>query len=348
MSSMESHQQNPIPGKFLHRVKGPQRQRSTFSSILAVFLVWQVGVAVANSCAAESAWPFVTILGVAQDGGYPHAGCKRACCQAAWGHPDVARSVTCLGLVDPETGQRWLVECTPDFSRQLAQFDSLFPTDDKPGIAGILLTHAHIGHYSGLIQLGREVMGSRNVPVYAMPRMRNFLSENGPWSQLVGLSNIELRPLEHKQRTSLGKRLAVTPILVPHRDEFSETVGFVIHGPRRKVLFLPDINKWETWDTWNSHPLKIEQLIAQVDQAYVDGTFFANGEIPGRDMSEIPHPFIRESVTRFARLPAEERSKIGFIHLNHTNPALRTGTAARKEITAAGMRVVDEGDRFEL
>jgi pyrroloquinoline quinone biosynthesis protein B len=286
--------------------------------------------------------PRLVVLGIAQDGSYPHAGCKRACCQAAWKEPSLARKVTCVAVVDPGTKQRWLFECTPDFTAQLQALDELFPVESKPGITGILLTHAHIGHYAGLVQLGREVMGARQIPVYAMPRMHKFLSENGPWSQLVALDNIRLKPLQANTKTKLNANLAVTPILVPHRDEFSETVGFIIDGPNRSVLFLPDIDKWTAWER------RIEEVVSLVDVAYVDGTFFANGEIPGRDMSEIPHPFIRESLKRFSQLSASERKKLQFIHLNHTNPALRAGLAARQEIEAAGHGVADEGDIFEL
>ena len=40
---------------------------------------------------------------------------------------------------------------------------------------GIFLTHAHIGHYSGLIHLGKEALGAKGISVYAMPKMSFFL-----------------------------------------------------------------------------------------------------------------------------------------------------------------------------
>ena len=72
-------------------------------------------------------------------------------------------------------------------------------------------------------------------------------------------------------------------MLIPHRDEYSETVGFVIRGPDRSALFLPDIDKWDRWER------KIADVLADADVAYLDGTFFADGELLGRDMSKIPH-----------------------------------------------------------
>ncbi|MFK7820036.1 MAG: MBL fold metallo-hydrolase [Planctomycetaceae bacterium] len=285
--------------------------------------------------------PFVMVLGTAQDAGYPQAGCRKACCKPALTDPSLRRFATSLAIVDPNTDQRWLLDCTPDFREQLQLLDRESPLS-KPGLDGILLTHAHIGHYSGLVHLGREAMGTKAVPVFAMPRMQKFLRENGPWSQLVKLQNIEIKPLINKQQIQLNDRISVTPLQVPHRDEFSETVGFVVQGPSRSILFLPDIDKWNKWKT------PIEKVLKSVDLAYVDGTFFANGEIPGRDMSLIPHPFIEESLARFAKIPKADRAQIRFIHLNHTNPALDANSAATRSIESIGLKVATQGERESL
>jgi pyrroloquinoline quinone biosynthesis protein B len=192
------------------------------------------------------------------------------------------------------------------------------------------------------MHLGREVLGAREVPVYAMPRMHDFLSRNGPWDQLVRLKNIVLRPMQNEVTFELNQRIRVTPFLVPHRDEYTEAAGFRIAGPQRTVIFIPDIDKWEKWNR------RIEEVIAGVDVAYVDGTFYAEGEIPGRNMAEIPHPFIVETMHRLASLPADEKSKVRFIHLNHTNPALRPDSEAAQAISKAGFRVAIEAERLEF
>lgn len=284
--------------------------------------------------------PFVVVLGIAQDGGFPQAGCRKDCCRNFGdGQPE---GPSCLAVVDPESGQRWLFECTPHFPAQLRKLDSVFPADKAPGIDGIFLTHAHIGHYAGLIHLGREVMGTKNIPVYAMPRMNQFLRDNGPWSQLVQLQNIALMPLEDSKVVQLNERISVTPITVPHRDEFSETVAYKITGPEKSVLFLPDIDKWERWET------KIENVIKDVDIAWLDATFFSSDELPGRDMAQIPHPFIVESIERFGGLSASERGKVRFIHLNHSNPALDPDSKAAADVQKAGMSIARTLERFGL
>lgn len=284
--------------------------------------------------------PYVVVLGIAQDGGYPQAGCNRPHCDPGWRDAANRHTVSSIAVVDPLSSQRWLIDVTPDFPTQLRMLDGIEKPRagaPSPSLDGIFVTHAHIGHYAGLIHLGREVIGASGVPLHVMPRMRVFIENNGPWSQLVELGNVSLVDMTAGSRIRLNERLAIESFLVPHRDEFSETVGFLIHGPERSVAYLPDIDKWEKWGR------RVEDLIASVDVAYLDGTFYADGEI-ARDMSEIPHPFIEETIARLRNLPATERSKVRFIHLNHTNPLLQKGSRARAEVESEGMGVAETGE----
>ncbi len=298
-----------------------------------------------RSVSANITEPFIAVLGIAQDAGYPQAGCELDCCREVWKNPSLRRHATSLAIIDPISHERWILECTPDFKDQLKALERFDPVEGKSGIDGlngILLTHAHIGHYAGLINLGHEVIGSKNMPVFAMPRMAEFLRESGPWSQLVSYENIELKALENGQVVNLNERIKITPIQVPHRDEYSETVAFRIEGPNRSALFLPDIDKWSRWEK------NVETVISSVDRAYVDGTFFGDGELPNRPMDQIPHPFIVESMQRFAAAPKSERAKIHFIHLNHTNPAHNPDSDAAKQISSAGFNVARQDDLFGL
>jgi pyrroloquinoline quinone biosynthesis protein B len=285
--------------------------------------------------------PYLVVLGIAQDAGYPQANCQKPCCQPAWNDPDKRRFVSCLGLVDPGSGQRWIFDATPDFRDQLHLLDTLDPRFQGT-ISGILLTHAHIGHYTGLIHLGREVMGAQAIPVYAMPRMDTFLRENGPWDQLVRLNNIQVLPLEEEVEISLADHIRVKPVRVPHRDEYSETVGFYITVHGHRILFIPDIDKWERWDR------DLREVLQEVDLAFLDGSFYADGEIPNRNMAEIPHPFITESIKLLAPLPDTIKQKVHFIHFNHTNPILQSGSAARQEVESAGMSIASQGEIINL
>lgn len=284
--------------------------------------------------------PRTLLLGTAQDGGYPHVGCAAECCARAWIDSGLRRLRASLAIVDPLSKERWIIDSTPDFPEQLRRLDECFPVEQRPGLAGILLTHAHIGHYTGLVSLGREGMNARAVPVYAMPQMTEFLLKNQPWKQLVTLVNIELRPLHAGRALKLSDQISVTPLSVPHRSEISETVGFRIEFPKRSLLYVPDI------DGWDDRNLDLAQSIFDVDTAYLDGTFFSDDELPGRDLAEIPHPRIAEFLLRFGDLPERERAKIRFVHLNHTNPVLHPASDAAKQVAQAGMHVAHDGEQI--
>ena len=285
---------------------------------------------------------FLVVVGIAQDAGYPQIGCEKECCSEYWKGKEEKIYITCLALVDRKTNQYWLFEATPDIAHQLHILQPYLSVQQDYSPDGIFITHAHIGHYSGLMQLGREAMGAKAIPVWAMPRLDSFLQNNGPWSQLVSLNNIQLQSLKADSTITLGSSLKVTPVQVSHRDEFSETVGFIIESDKKKILFIPDIDKWDKWNR------DIIAEIGKVDIALLDGTFYKNGELPGRDMREVPHPFVEESIQRFSSLPSTEKSKIVFIHFNHTNPLLKKESAEKKNVKQDGFDVAAEGMLIEL
>ena len=297
--------------------------------------------------AREPADPYVVVLGTAQDGGLPQIGCNEELCVRARADKTQRRLVTSLLLADPRSGKRWLFDASPDLREQFEHArphpSSRHEVGDRPALFdGVFLTHAHVGHYAGLAQFGREIYGAHDLPVWGTPRMREFLTSNGPWSLLVQTHAITLvdMPLDHE--VELAPELYVSALRVPHRDEFSDTLAFVIRGPHATLCYLPDIDKWERWD------VGLEELLGRVDVALLDGTFFADGEVAGRAMSEIPHPFMVETMQRLAHDPPYVRAKVVFTHLNHTNPASTPGSSAAQQIHAAGMRVAVEGEIIEL
>jgi pyrroloquinoline quinone biosynthesis protein B len=289
---------------------------------------------------AEERAPYIYILGVAQDAGFPQAGCYKPHCMPGWNDPERKITATSLGLIDPSSKKKYIFEATPDFPEQLFLLEQEAPSDDF-SLNGIFITHAHIGHYTGLMYLGREAIGAKGLPVYVMPKMEQYLRENGPWSQLIALNNISLMPLRN-DRSEVFNNLKVTPFLVPHRDEFSETVGYSIQGPKKTALFIPDINKWSQWKE------NILERIQLVDYALIDATFYDNNELPGRDMSKIPHPFVVETMATLSLLPREQREKVWFIHMNHTNPLLNSNSDQAQEVRAQGFNIASTGLRLKL
>ena len=285
---------------------------------------------------------FIYVLGVAQDGGYPQAGCLKQCCMKVKRKPYLERMVTSIAIVDNVENKCWIIDMSPDFPKQLHMINDITNSKSPVNIAGIFLTHAHIGHYSGLIHLGHEVMGAKNIPVYAMPRMKNFLEKNGPWNQLVTKSNIQINSIYDDNVININDQVSVKPFLVPHRDEFTETVGFKIKGPSNSILFIPDIDKWNIWN---------KDIISEVnsnDYLLLDGTFFDGNELPGRDMSEIPHPFVSESVNLFKGLPTKEKNKIHFIHFNHSNPLIWSTSNELNFLIQEGFNIAKQGQVIKL
>jgi len=283
---------------------------------------------------------YITILGTAQDGGFPHIGCQKKCCDDFYKGISPKQKVVSLGLIDREAQQKFLFEATPDISTQLADLEKNHLRTSSI-IDGVFITHAHMGHYAGLLYFGKEALGKKDIPVYAMPKMKEFLSNNGPWSQLVTTENILFLDLQKDSIVPLSNALKVTPFLVPHRDEFSETVGYKIEGKNKSALFIPDINKWSLWEK------NIVEEVKKVDYAFLDATFFKEGEI-NRPMSEVPHPFIIETIDLFKNESLTTKNKVIFIHFNHTNPALQPNSKERNELTLLGYKFATEGKRFEL
>jgi pyrroloquinoline quinone biosynthesis protein B len=282
------------------------------------------------------------VLGTFQDAGSPHVGCDKDCCRELFENPDPSRRVVSLGLYDAQTGKRYLIEATPDMPEQMKALKR-FPVEDGPELPdGIFITHAHIGHYTGLMYLGKEATNSRNVPVYVMPEMSGFITGNAPWNLLVKNGNIDPVLLEEDVAVKLSDSLTVTPFLVPHRDELSETIGFFIEGPQKKALFIPDIDKWHLWER------DIIDEIRKVDYAFLDATFYSGEEINRRDISQIPHPFIIESLELFSQLSKEERSKIYFIHFNHTNPVIDRESSEAKHLLGEGFNLARIDEVFGL
>ena len=302
--------------------------KSKIALILVVFFLPLILSSQSNSTYS------IKILGVVQDGGFPHLGNNKTCCE----NIHQKKFVTSIMLINNENNESYLFDASPDINQQLNFMGDRINKDLK----GIFLTHAHIGHYTGLMFFGREALNSNLINVFAMPRMKKFLETNGPWSQLVKLNNINLIQIHSESVFSLSDQIRITPFEVPHRGEFSETVGYKIHGPNKTALFIPDIDKWYLWEK------SIVDEIRKVDYALIDATFYDSKEVNYRDISEIPHPFVIETMSLFKNSSKKEKSKIYFIHLNHTNPLLDEKSKEFNDIINKGYNVAYEGLELNL
>jgi pyrroloquinoline quinone biosynthesis protein B len=285
--------------------------------------------------------PRIRVLGTVQDGGLPHAACTCERCEAARVDPTRRRHVASLAILLPDSGKVFLIDATPDLREQLMQVRDLGEHPDgrvdRAPVDGVLLTHAHIGHYTGLAFFGFEAVHTSDLPVHCTARMAEFLSSNGPWDQLVRLGNIRPLPFEPGRAVPLGDGVEVTPLLVPHRDEYADTVGFVIAGPRSRVLYVPDTAPWEQWE----RPLT--EVLDGIDVALLDGAFYSMDELPGRDVGSTGHPLVVSTMDLLQSRVDRGGLRVLLTHLNHSNPALDPDSPERAEMRERGFEVLAEG-----
>ena len=321
---------------------------SWISRLLLIALTLSTGLALASdqpgATADNPGGPLVRILGTAQDGGLPHAACSCDRCTRARMDPEYRRWVASLALVLPSPNKVYLFDATPDLREQLVALSDVRnpPLDrvDRQPVDGVFLTHAHIGHYLGLAFFGYEAIHTSGLPVMTTGRMAAYLSANGPWSQLVSMQNIQLQVLAPGQSLALGQGVEVTAVQAPHRDEYADTLGFLIAGPSRTIFYLPDTDSWMAWST------PVTALLEQVDVALLDGTFYSGDELPGRRVEEIGHPLITQSMDLLQDLVDDRGLEVYFTHLNHSNPALDSDGKIRQLIEARGFHILDDGQEF--
>jgi len=291
------------------------------------------------SIAVNSQSEYIYILGNTQDAGLPHIGCQHPFCEDNFNVYE-EHYTTSIAVVNSDLKKYILFEATPDITFQLNNLKkNIFKEFLLP--ESIYITHAHIGHYTGLMYFGREALGAKDLMVKVLPRMSNFLQNNGPWSQLVDINNIKIKEINFGLSTNELNNINVTPIQVPHRDEYSETAGYIIKGKNKKALFIPDIDKWEKWDR------DLSQLAKEFDFLLIDATFYDSKEI-NRDISEIPHPLVTETIDLLNRLDIENRNKVYFIHMNHTNMMLDPNSELSKLVTSKGFNIARLGQKLYL
>ena len=208
--------------------------------------------------------------------------------------------------------------------------------------SGIFLTHAHIGHYAGLLNLGLEVLNLSNIPVYVFPRMKSFLNNNLMFKQLIDNQNIILKNMYDDIDIKLTDNISISSFLVPHRNELSETVGYKIKSNKQSLIYIPDIDSWDEWET------DLNDLIKNNDILILDGTFYSKNEIKNRDIEKIPHPSIKDSMLIMQHNTSKEKNKIYFTHLNHTNRVLDEKSEEYNNLITSGYNILKDKQIFNL
>lgn len=314
------------------------------------FLKASAAAAVLPTSGRRVAWSMerapvvIRVLGVAQDGGVPQLGCTCERCRRALADPAFRRSVASIGIITEER-HVYLIDATPDVRTQVAR---LLKGVDRTGINprnpidGIFLTHAHMGHYTGLMHFGFESLSSDRIPVFCTASMADFLRTNAPWDLLVSKENIALSECAPEKPVTLPGEASVLPVPVPHRQEYTDTVGFVISANERSLLYIPDIDRWNEWTD------DLPGEFSKYDFVMIDGTFYSGNELRGRDMTKIPHPPIARTMEMLKGRMDLRKTKIYFTHFNHTNPILDPDGKTKKHIAGEGFHCAEEGMEIVL
>jgi len=276
----------------------------------------------------------VIVLGSAQDGGVPQLGSGEL--------PVPDRSASSLAVVGSD-GTAVLVDASPDLrlqQRRLAADPDYARRSDLQAFDAVLLTHAHMGHYAGLLYFGNEAHSTRQLPCFASPSMLRFLAGNEPWATLFRDGHLQAVTVEPGKVFDIVPGLSAVAHPVPHRPDFSDTLAFELIGPTgRSLLYLPDLDDWSDWP-------EASGVLSRVDTALVDATFYDDREHPHRDLADIPHPLVTDTIERFAGLASE--TQIILTHLNWTNRLCDPEAPEHARIRAAGFSVASDGLRLSL
>ncbi len=287
----------------------------------------------------------VVLLGTAQDGGVPQAGCAKPCCMTEFGGPTRHRNPVALGLT-AEDGSRHLIEASRTLADQLILWSTV---DGGPldKLDSIWLTHGHLGHIDGLGLFGCEAWGTEDIPLHASESMIGVVQSSPPLAPLFENNHLIPTPFYSGEKVELTTDLSITPVKVPHRDEHTDTHAFLIEGASKRLLFLPDHDSWSV--TLESHstdnPLSwLHSLF--VDIVLLDGTFWSGEELGGH-AKKIGHPPVEDTLELLGiKGPSDPR--VVFIHLNHTNPLHDESSAETARVRAMGWEVARQPMSFNL
>ena len=285
----------------------------------------------------------LVLVGISQDGGVPQAGCVcERCVSAMKDNSKRMYPVSCV--IKGSDGSVHLVEATRDLAQQLGVAAISLGMGGSITPDSVCLTHAHLGHIDGLGQFGKESMGLEEVPLFASPSVIGVLNERGLSTPFQTNEATAGRPFPPSE----GCGFELEFVRVPHRDEYSDTHAIRIDAPDSSLLFLPDHDDWDqTLEMVREGSIREWLKAMKVDYALIDGTFWGSDELRGRDMTQVPHPTISESLDRLGDR-REGDPEIFFIHLNHTNPALDRGSDQLRELSSMGWSVGDQGSTIVL
>lgn len=289
----------------------------------------------------------VVVLGISQDGGFPQAGCNLDCCQSIKNNPSLTKHPVSIGIIGLD-GTKHLIEATRDLAWQLNLWNSIESNEGL--LSSLWITHAHHGHIDGLGLFGKEVMNVKKLNVHCSESLSKLIQKTPNWNLLVESENIIINSFTNSKTytPSLNCGFKIKPIKIPHRAELSDMHAFLIIGPNKNLLFLPDHDTWEsTLKYVNMSTVRNWFKSENINFALIDGTFWSTNELMGRKQENVPHPTVSETLKLIDKKKIDDPI-IKFIHLNHTNPLNKKSSNEFLEVKKMGWDVAEEGEIFKI
>jgi pyrroloquinoline quinone biosynthesis protein B len=276
------------------------------------------------------------ILGIAQDGGVPHPNCYCETCNS-FSAKNKQLSPSSIAVIDDT--QLHLIDITRDLNRQLRMIPKQMEVSD------IWLTHGHLGHIDGMGLFGKEAIDAKGIIVHASESMTELINNTPRWRSLIDFGTFIIHPFTSNKTIQTSEFLSITPIPVPHRNEWTDTHAFIIKGKEKSILYLPDHDTWEeTLESLGKETIFEWFESLEVDIFFIDGTFWSSNEL--KRQNEVPHPPILETIQRLNN--SNKRFDVRFIHLNHSNPLLNPESKETKILQDSGYKICVEGEIFLL
>tara|TARA_B100000767_G_C19705113_1_gene510177 strand:- start:596 stop:1333 length:738 start_codon:yes stop_codon:yes gene_type:complete len=243
--------------------------------------------------------------------------------------------------VHSDEGTNILVEATRHLGDQ-------FTLWGQTRVDHLLLTHAHFGHVDGLGLFGRETLSAQGIHLHVSEEMYHLVDQTPQWNLMVQQGVFEIQTFAVGSALFNQGSLKIEPVRIPHRDELSDMHAFIIRGPNKSLLFLPDHDTWdETLAVHNSTSIREWLSKMNVDIALIDGTFWSEDELGGRNQAHVPHPPVLQTLKMLDE-KKDGDPEILFTHLNHTNPLYNQGGEQMRQVSKQGWGVAHQGQRFTL
>ncbi len=292
----------------------------------------------------------VTVLGSAQDGGFPEWDCNCLNCRLSRQNALKFRFRSSLA-VESENGCIVVLDASPDLKSQISmlrpysrRISEAYAGRVAP-IDAILITHAHWGHIMGLLELSAGY--PFKIPVYCSHYVASIIRSSRIFKSLVDGNFIDIIEFGDGDVLDVvdwrGRRtgLKFEAFKVPHREDFTDTYGFKVFDKKSSIVYIPDIKTLSN---------NILSRIEGSNALFFEGTFYWEDElwrISGirRTSTELGHIPMVESLSILKELQVNLKY---YIHLNHTNPTLRSNSDERRTIEKAGLKIAFDGLAIEF